>query len=268
VEQPGQTNPNANHPTNDLSRPLPPQHAASEQHAAAQQQNQIPARDNRRRINPIRYVWNALGRVVIWIDGHNGFFTALATVAIAALTYYLVSGADRQEGVMEKQLTVMQVELAPRLEIDIRRDLQPAEQRWDITVDIVNTGHSDALDYYGWDDFQVWHAGDDLNYFDFMTPWRKPLPSKRKGDVVIAGQRISNPTHQLSFADATDILLHGGLVMTWGYLEYHDRFGVLYTARHCQMLTFQREANNNGALELPKFYRSECNARTETEPKQ
>jgi hypothetical protein len=48
---------------------------------------------------------------VTWLDGHNGLLTALATVAIAALTYFVASSASEQGKTTSKQLIVMQGQL-------------------------------------------------------------------------------------------------------------------------------------------------------------
>jgi hypothetical protein len=55
----------------------------------------------------LRYVLHPLGKGVEWLDGHNGLVTALSTVAIAVLTYFVAVYANGQLGIFRSQLEEM-----------------------------------------------------------------------------------------------------------------------------------------------------------------
>lgn len=54
-----------------------------------------------------RWFW----QVIVFLDGHNGLVTALATVAIAYLTYSLAADSSRQAAISRGQLDTMQSQL-------------------------------------------------------------------------------------------------------------------------------------------------------------
>lgn len=54
-----------------------------------------------------KYVREPFKAVVAWVDGHNGFVTALSTVAIAVLTFFLAVYANGQLRVFSEQLAEM-----------------------------------------------------------------------------------------------------------------------------------------------------------------
>jgi hypothetical protein len=55
----------------------------------------------------LKYVFNPIGMGVAWLDGHNGLVTALSTVAIAVLTYFVAVYANGQLDVFRSQLEEM-----------------------------------------------------------------------------------------------------------------------------------------------------------------
>jgi hypothetical protein len=105
--------------------------------------------------------WRLVGRLiqtaVHWLDAHDGLLTALATVAIATLTFFLAHDSSQQAAISNKQLSVMQgqldemraeqrpwISVTPDLEGPITYDTEGAHFR--VLFTMKNTGHLPATD--------------------------------------------------------------------------------------------------------------------------
>ncbi|MCE9650243.1 MAG: hypothetical protein K8R18_11540 [Parvibaculum sp.] len=91
----------------DESKRSPPTPESSES-TSAPQSKKIPKKyiHNAQQFGRI-FIIRPLDIVVIWLDGHDGLVTALATVAIAWLTWNLATYAGHQEKIIQGQLAEM-----------------------------------------------------------------------------------------------------------------------------------------------------------------
>lgn len=101
------------------------------------------------------YFFDRAQTVIRWLDSHNGLLTAVATLAIAALTYFLATDSAQQARISEHQLTVMQSQLN-EMQIDNRAWISPSGayvippfvngKGIKVSVSLINSGRLPAAD--------------------------------------------------------------------------------------------------------------------------
>lgn len=100
--------------------------------------------------------------LIDWIDAHNGLMTALATVAIACLTWFISSDSHDQLDAVRGQQAVMQsqldeIKLEQRPWVAISATLKPIEIGKPIVIQIAfsNVGHKPAFNMISWGNYTV-----------------------------------------------------------------------------------------------------------------
>lgn len=99
-------------------------------------------------------IWRSLLRPIIeFVDAHNSFVTALATVAIAVLTWSYVTYSEKQWKTMQQQLDLSQRPwIEPKLQVTSPLIFENNRWRLDLDETLENHGSTVAMNVLSWND--------------------------------------------------------------------------------------------------------------------
>jgi hypothetical protein len=211
-----------------------------------------------------RYLFRPARRFASCFERYNGAVTAAATVAIACLTISLSLDSNRQAETARQQFTIMQGQLDEmKVQSSITRNQVRAyltfsygknAQRDGIFVvpTFRNTGGSEALNFKGWDDKQLFSPPipDDFDFIKLRA--KRTLPSRSIG----RSDQMLLPNILITFDEMRKIAARQSQIIVWGYAQFADVFKTEHHNHFCFYVTVNPEGSE---LSLALF-KDECNS--------
>lgn len=236
----------------------------SDDPAAPRQQNQADNGFQKTKQVAWRFVGKPIRGFANLLDPYSALLTALATIALAVLTYFLAVYANdlgrisgRQLTVMQGQLDVMKAQLAPKLALTIQRaQVKDASGNtgWIITPEWANNGGSEAVNFRGVDGFAI-TTEEQARAFNFQAG-NAEYPSN-----VEPGDKIDQSTFGLSPEVVTAMNTKNNLGLLWGRITYEDAFPGSHL-HHIYWCVRVSSVLLNGNMQFSfANYRPECNHR-------
>jgi hypothetical protein len=173
---------------------------------------------------------------------------AAAVVGAAAIIIGNWDASD-QRRIMTDQVREMQTQSAiQRAEIKatLRVMLEPIQQvdGFGISPVWINSGKSDATGVRGWQNIALIPLiPGTLDSYDFLTEPKESHMSV-EGTVILGGDTIVWVTQKITNQQASEVAAKRIFPVMYGYIEYRDIFGTLYTIRYCRALPIVQDANS------------------------
>jgi hypothetical protein len=216
----------------------------------------------------------ALGAIVASYQETNSFLrearSAAAeqhtdTLAALAKTDAQIAALKEQTDTLRGQLAEMKTasaiwrsEFTGVMQLDnVRANNSPSG--WLITSKWNNIGKTDVLNFKGWNHLQYLPSVEEVKKIDFLKVPKGENISEPQ--TIPASDNVTYGNYQVTMAQAWEGMYGKGAIISWGYIEYDDIFGVHHTVQHCESWNFQYEppAINMG---LPQPLSLNCNRRT------
>ena len=216
----------------------------------------------------------ALGAIVASYHETNSFLrearSAAAeqhtdTLAALAKTDAQIAALKEQTDTLRGQLAEMKTasaiwrsEFTGVMQLDnVRANNSPSG--WLITSKWNNIGKTDVLNFKGWNHLQYFPSVEEVKKIDFLKVPKGENISEPQ--TIPASENVTYGNYQVTMAQAWEGMYGKGAIISWGYIEYDDIFGVHHTVQHCESWNFQYEppAINMG---LPQPLSLNCNRRT------
>ena len=184
-------------------------------------------------------------------------FIALCSLIAAFLQWCALRGQLEE---MKTESTFRRNELAAVMRLGIQREPSPGQ--WIITSQWINTGKTNA-DFSGWQYFKIFRTAEDYellkNHSFILEPpgGSKILP---RGTIVIPDNPIAIESWHIPESDAWGIVYGITMALLWGYAEYSDIFGEMYSIRYCDFFTFTL-VGERLMIDLPHAFAAECTQR-------
>jgi hypothetical protein len=216
----------------------------------------------------------ALGAIVASYHETNSFLREARSAAAEQHTDTLAALAktDAQIGALKEQTDTLRGQLAEMktasaiwrseftgvMQLDnVRANNSPSG--WLITSKWNNIGKTDVLNFKGWNHLQYLPSVEEVKKIDFLKVPKGENISEPQ--TIPASDNVTYGNYQVTMAQAWEGMYGKGAIISWGYIEYDDIFGVHHTVQHCESWNFQYEppAINMG---LPQPLSLNCNRRT------
>jgi hypothetical protein len=121
---------------------------------------------------------------------------------------------------------------------------------WLTTPKWKNMGKTDVLDFKGWNHLQFFPSAEDVKKIEFSKIPKGENISEPQ--TVLAGDSVTYGNTQVTLAQAWNVIFGKGEIVSWGYVEYDDIFGVHHSVQHCENWSFQYDSTTvNMGLSQP-----------------
>jgi hypothetical protein len=187
------------------------------------------------------------------------------TLAALAKTDAQIAALTEQTNTLRGQLEEMKTasaiwrsEFTGVMQLDnVRANNSPSG--WLITSKWNNIGKTDVLNFKGWNHLQYFSSVEEVKKIDFLKVPKGENISEPQ--TILSSDYVSYGNYQVTMAQAWEDMYGKGAIISWGYIEYDDIFGVHHSVQHCESWNFQYEppAINMG---MPQPLSLNCNRRT------